>query len=75
LVTAAAPAPAPRELAVRVTAAAEGGKANDAVVKLLAKQLKVPKSAIRIIRGQASRHKVLEVELASEVLAGRLPYL
>ena len=46
---------------VRVTAAAEGGKANQAVVALLAKKLGVPRSSITIVRGATSRSKVLEV--------------
>ena len=48
-------------LRVRVTAAAEGGKANQAVVALLAKKLGVPRSSITIVRGATSRSKVLEV--------------
>ena len=34
---------------VKVTAAPEGGKANDALVQLIATALKVPRSSIRII--------------------------
>lgn len=48
---------------VAVSAPAEGGKANAAVVDALAKHLDVPKSAVRIVRGLASRNK--EVELPS----------
>ena len=39
---------------VHVTAAPEGGKANDAVIALLARRLGVAKSVIKILRG----HKV-----------------
>ena len=46
---------------VRVTAAPEGGKANDAVVALLAKQLRVPKRSIQIVRGHKSRDKRISV--------------
>lgn len=46
---------------VRVTAPPDRGKANDAVVKLLADRLRVSKSAIRIIRGHTSRNKVIQV--------------
>jgi uncharacterized protein (TIGR00251 family) len=51
------------ELSVRVTAAPEGGKANAAVVKTLARSLDIPKSAIRVTRGHASRQKLLAFEM------------
>jgi len=59
------------ELSVRVTVAPEGGKANAAVCDLIAKSLKVPKSAVRVVRGDTSRHKQLEIEgvSASELAA------
>jgi uncharacterized protein len=47
------------ELQVRVTVAPEDGKANAAVCALLAKRLRVPKSSVRVARGEASRHKLL----------------
>ena len=50
------------KIIVRVTAAPEGGKANDAVVALLAKRLQVPKSSIRIVRGHKSRDKRVSIE-------------
>ena len=37
------------------------GKANAALVKLLAEHFGVAKTRVRIVRGQASRHKVVEV--------------
>jgi len=46
-------------LVVKVTAPAEGGKANAAVIKLLAEELNIPKSAIQIKRGSTSRHKLV----------------
>ena len=45
---------------VRVTAAPEDGKANEAVVTLLAKSLGTPKSAIRIVRGHRSTDKLVD---------------
>lgn len=54
------------ELRLRVTAPPEDGKANEAVRKLLAKRLGVPKSAVTVVRGESSRHKVLEVEGVTE---------
>ncbi len=38
------------------------GEANDAVVKLFSKALKVAKSKIMIIRGETSREKTLRIE-------------
>ncbi|MGE3319996.1 MAG: DUF167 domain-containing protein [Candidatus Berkiella sp.] len=46
---------------VYVTAVAEDGKANQAVIELLAKALGVPKSALTITRGETSRDKVIEI--------------
>ena len=48
-------------LKVYVTAAPEGGRANQAVAALLAKHLGVPKSDIEIVRGHRGRDKVIEV--------------
>lgn len=49
--------------AIRVytTTVPEDGKANIAVMKLLAKALGVPKSRLVLIRGQTSRDKVFQV--------------
>lgn len=49
------------ELVVYVRARAVDGKANDAVIVLLAKHFGVPKSRIEIVRGQTSRHKTIRV--------------
>ena len=50
------------KIIVRVTAAPEGGKANDAVVALLAKRLGVPKRSIQIVRGHRSREKRISID-------------
>lgn len=47
---------------VAVTAPAEGGKANAAVIEALARHFDVPKAAVRIVRGLASRRKEAEVD-------------
>ena len=47
---------------VRVTAAPERGKANAAVVEVLARALSVPTSAVEIVRGHGARDKVLLVQ-------------
>jgi uncharacterized protein YggU (UPF0235/DUF167 family) len=48
-------------LKVAVTAAPERGKANTAVVRLLAKAWGVPKSTITVTAGAADRRKTLHV--------------
>ena len=49
-------------LQLRVTAPPDKGRANAAVVALLADALGLAKSRVRIVRGQSSRDKVLTVE-------------
>ena len=52
---------APDAFRVHTTAAPADGAANDAVIKMLAKHLGVPKTSIKIIRGHTSRDKVIEI--------------
>ncbi len=40
---------------------AADGKANEALIKLLAKHFNAPKTHITIVRGHTSRHKVVEI--------------
>ena len=49
-------------LKLRVSAAASDGAANAAVVALVAKSLRIPKSAVRITVGETARVKRLEIE-------------
>ena len=49
------------ELAVRVMAAPDEGKANLAVCKAVARFFGVPKTAVTVARGATSRHKTLEI--------------
>ena len=49
------------EYAVSVNAPAREGKANEAVIELLARHFSVPKSSIRILRGQSGRRKLVQV--------------
>ncbi|MCB1214713.1 MAG: DUF167 domain-containing protein [Deltaproteobacteria bacterium] len=46
---------------VKVTAAAVDGKANQALLKLLAKHLGVAKSRLKILQGIKSKDKLLEI--------------
>jgi len=48
---------------VRVNAPPEKGRANERIRELLAEYFGVPKSRVRLIRGETSRDKVFEVEL------------
>ena len=59
-------------LRLRVTAPPEGGQANEAVVSLLAKVLGIAKSRIEIVRGHASRDKMVVVWMAPEEVRRRL---
>ncbi len=58
-------------LAARVSAAPEGGKANRALVKMLAKRLGVPPRDIEIVAGASSRQKRLRVAGLSAVAAAQ----
>ena len=46
---------------VRVAAPPEGGRANDAVVRLLAETLSVPRDAVTLVSGQTARDKIVEL--------------
>jgi hypothetical protein len=46
---------------VRVAAAPEGGRANDAVVRLLAETLGVPRDAVNLVSGHGGRDKIVEL--------------
>ena len=47
---------------VRVTAPPAGGKANDAVRRLVARRLRIGVTRVQVVRGAGTRDKVLEVE-------------
>jgi hypothetical protein len=46
---------------VRVSAPPEGGRANDAVLDLLAAQLDLPRRSLSIVSGHSAREKVVEM--------------
>jgi uncharacterized protein len=48
-------------LKIKVTAPAHEGKANQAVIEALAVHLRIPKSRVRILSGETSRSKLVEV--------------
>ncbi len=49
-------------LKVRVRAVAEKNKANRALEKLVAKQLRIGKTAVRVISGDTSRTKIIRID-------------
>ncbi len=53
-------------LKIRVRARPVEGEANEALVKLVARALGVPKSAVSVQRGGQSRTKILEIVGLSE---------
>jgi hypothetical protein len=57
---------------VAVTAAPENGKANAALIKLLAKEWRLPKTTIAIERGATARRKTLAIAGDGAELAERL---
>ena len=66
------------ELCVAVRAPADRGRANDAIVRFLAKALGVPRGGVELIAGATNRHKRfvvqgLTVQAAREALAAVLP--
>ena len=48
-------------LKVRVTAAPVEGRANEALLRFLAKEFGVPPSSIEIVRGHRSREKIIRI--------------
>ena len=52
---------------VYVTAVPEKGRANKAVVEVVARRLGVPKGTVSIVSGERSRVKLLAIEGLSEV--------
>jgi uncharacterized protein (TIGR00251 family) len=59
-------------LAVRVNAPPEAGKANAAVIKLLARRWRLPQRDLEVISGARGRRKVLQIYGAPDVLIARL---
>ena len=55
-----------------VTAAPIEGRANEALVELIAKSWRLPKSAIRIVRGASDRTKSLRIEGDPDELENRV---
>lgn len=64
------------EICLAVTAAPVDGKANEAMIRLLAKMLDIPKSSIDVRRGSTSRNKLVEIAgMAKEEVISKLKKL
>jgi len=59
-------------LAVETTAAPEDGKANAAIVKILAKRWRVAAGRFELVRGATARQKVLEIKDGDDDLLDRI---
>ena len=59
-------------LKVAVTAPPEDGKANEAVIALLAQSWRLPKSAFEVVQGATARNKTIGIIGESPVLAQRI---
>jgi len=62
-------------LAIRTSALAENGKANSAVIAIVAKALGVTKTSIAIATGSQSREKTLLISSPSESAIAKLAQL
>ena len=62
-------------LRIRVTAVPDKGKANAAVIALLAKAIAVPKSAITLVSGDTARQKTVRVAGATDAIVAALEAL
>jgi uncharacterized protein len=66
----------PRGLIVALNSAPEKGKANNELIEYLARELKVARSTIAIVRGETSRRKTVRIEPCDPAsIAGRLEAL
>ena len=59
-------------LRLRVRAIPEGGKANDAVIGLLAEAWRLPRSSFEIVKGETARAKTVRVSGEPSALAERV---
>jgi uncharacterized protein (TIGR00251 family) len=49
-------------LKIRVNAPPVGGAANEELIEILSEELGIKKTAIKIVSGQSSRNKIVEIE-------------
>lgn len=51
------------ELKVKLTSPPVDGEANKKLIKILSKEYKVAKSRIKIVKGETSKNKVVEINI------------
>jgi uncharacterized protein (TIGR00251 family) len=59
-------------LKARVTSVPEKGKANKALILLIAKSLRIPKSSVSLVSGETARKKILRIDGDPEDLVKKL---
>jgi uncharacterized protein (TIGR00251 family) len=65
--------PLGHELRIKVTAPPVDSAANEALVRFLADSLHLPRNRVELVRGNTSRHKVIQVHgVTAEDLAAKL---
>jgi uncharacterized protein (TIGR00251 family) len=62
----------PAHLAVRISAPPEAGRANAALIRLLARRWGVPQRDLELVSGAGARHKVLHVHGSPDAVIARL---
>jgi uncharacterized protein len=62
-------------LHVRVAAPPVDGAANEALCRLLARELALPRGAVRVVAGATGRRKLVEVDADGATLAAAWPGL
>lgn len=55
-----------RGLVMALHSPPEGGRANDELVEILARILRLPRASVRIVRGTSSRRKTVEIATAEQ---------
>ena len=59
-------------LYLELAAPATDGRANDALIELLANELRLPRRGVAIIHGHRARNKLVDLEISEESLASWL---
>ena len=59
-------------LVVRVSAPPEAGKANAALIRLLARRWRIPQRDLDVVSGAGARRKVLQIRGAPDALIARI---
>ena len=61
------------ELRVKVTAPPVDAAANEALIRLLAKELDCPRGSVKLVRGRTSRHKLVKLHgISTAQVLGKL---